>query len=164
MTALALIVWHGPLNGYLSIDRQCLGVITMSELFATKAFVVSVVFVALGYLGHMSRIHLAVLMACLTCHGLCMWMPELIIKYCRRGTVSPYTFELHQMAYMLLLSLWPAAMGIIGQGVADFARKSIKGPCCSVCNYDLTGNVSGKCPECGVECMDKMVILRKHGA
>lgn len=26
---------------------------------------------------------------------------------------------------------------------------------CRVCGYDLTGNVSGICPECGTECMKK---------
>jgi predicted Zn-ribbon and HTH transcriptional regulator len=24
-------------------------------------------------------------------------------------------------------------------------------PCCTSCGYDLTGNVSGACPECGSE-------------
>ena len=33
-----------------------------------------------------------------------------------------------------------------------FRRDRTPGPgCCHVCGYNLTGNVSGRCPECGAE-------------
>ncbi len=34
----------------------------------------------------------------------------------------------------------------------DRARLQAEG--CRRCGYDLTGNVSGRCPECGIECLE----------
>jgi hypothetical protein len=31
------------------------------------------------------------------------------------------------------------------------ARDKAEGPCCPTCGYNLTGNVSGVCPECGTQ-------------
>lgn len=31
---------------------------------------------------------------------------------------------------------------------------------CSACRYDLTGNVSGKCPECGAVVPEKLVLVQ----
>jgi len=38
-----------------------------------------------------------------------------------------------------------------------FRRQRIAGPGCQYCGYDLTGNVSGVCPECGSECDDSAI-------
>ena len=37
----------------------------------------------------------------------------------------------------------------VGATVAFWPRRRPKPGCCSSCGYDLTGNVSGRCPECG---------------
>jgi len=42
--------------------------------------------------------------------------------------------------------------GLLGAGLVVLARwagRRFKASDCRVCGYDLTGNVSGKCPECG---------------
>lgn len=35
--------------------------------------------------------------------------------------------------------------------VSRLAAKTFPKTCCAACGYDLTGNVSGRCPECGEE-------------
>jgi len=34
-------------------------------------------------------------------------------------------------------------------GEEEWAKREVKGGFCPECNYDLSGNVSGTCPECG---------------
>jgi predicted RNA-binding Zn-ribbon protein involved in translation (DUF1610 family) len=55
---------------------------------------------------------------------------------------------------VLILPLWcvVCALGMpaIGLWYADWQRRKRRRPGhCSRCGYDLTGNVSGRCPECG---------------
>ena len=42
-----------------------------------------------------------------------------------------------------------AVLSLLLVSHASFWRQSITPGVCPVCNYDLTGNVSGRCPECG---------------
>lgn len=57
-------------------------------------------------------------------------------------------------ASMLLIPLWP--MLVIGGAITFLlwrrGRGIILADCCRDCGYNLTGNVSGRCPECGVPC------------
>ncbi len=49
------------------------------------------------------------------------------------------------------ICLVPAAIGAIARYL--WCRKPIYPPgCCEKCGYNLTGNVSGSCPECGNAC------------
>ena len=50
--------------------------------------------------------------------------------------------------YGVGLPLWMPAVGFAA--LAWFTRAMPPG-CCAVCGYNLTGNVSGKCPECGTQ-------------
>lgn len=59
-----------------------------------------------------------------------------------------------------------AVVGILGGGGAGVvlaevvsqmgfhAKQETDGPACSRCGYDLRGNVSGRCPECGTQVTD----------
>lgn len=54
------------------------------------------------------------------------------------------------------MPMWPLVVLAAIQPTAAFAihlkkRKSIRAGLCSFCGYKLTGNVSGICPECGIE-------------
>ena len=40
-----------------------------------------------------------------------------------------------------------------------FFRHRRKSECCHACSYNLTGNISGVCPECGTAVQRKPVII-----
>ena len=48
------------------------------------------------------------------------------------------------------LALLPAVAGLRWRREA-LSRRRIRSGLCPACDYDLTGNVSGTCPECGTE-------------
>jgi hypothetical protein len=43
-----------------------------------------------------------------------------------------------------LFSLLPTTWGVL-----SYSRRRPRAGCCPICGYDLTGNASGVCPECG---------------
>ncbi len=56
---------------------------------------------------------------------------------------APYT-----LAWTLLVAaVCGVAFGIVS--LREALRKKIPPGCCQHCGYNLTGNVSGTCPECG---------------
>ncbi len=58
----------------------------------------------------------------------------------------------------LALAAYPAA----AIGLRAYRRHTPKGrPCCRRCGYNLTGNVSGVCPECG-EKVDVQVVSKRR--
>ena len=53
--------------------------------------------------------------------------------------------------YFVCVPLWIPFV-LIGLPTAWLWRRDRRRPrpgCCAACGYDLTGNVSGRCPECG---------------
>lgn len=48
--------------------------------------------------------------------------------------------------------VWLIARGSRGRRAAERATN----PLCAQCGYDLRGNVSGRCPECGESCIDSL--------
>jgi hypothetical protein len=72
----------------------------------------------------------------------------------RTGTVMPGRLP-YLLTRLVLIPLWPACgitallpmMRLVG-ATRKWRRMRSKGRCRS-CSYDLTGNVSGVCPECG---------------
>ncbi len=66
--------------------------------------------------------------------------------------------------------LWPLAAGAgLVAAVAwwlDPPRRRPRPGCCKACGYDLTGNVSGRCPECGTPTASRMrrLLVRLVGA
>ena len=58
---------------------------------------------------------------------------------------------------MLWVSMWAILFAVVGIWglvlIGRFGRKvgSVKAGNCGNCEYDLTGNESGVCPECGTE-------------
>lgn len=49
------------------------------------------------------------------------------------------------------LPLWiPFLATFVPAAIRYLRRKNVRSGCCLNCGYDLTGNVSGRCPECGV--------------
>lgn len=98
-------------------------------------------------------------------HLLLMWMPGE-----RFAGISHLTFERRPSAYRwpmvflfsprprpptrtLGIALWIALLLCVVVTLVFFmwGRASFKEGCCSKCGYNLTGNVSGRCPECGAE-------------
>lgn len=70
-----------------------------------------------------------------------LWLPRL--RAIRLGLTSgPYRRELHVPIWMIF-----AALALWG-GVLWWRDRRLPGRC-ENCGYDLTGNVSGRCPECG---------------
>jgi hypothetical protein len=52
----------------------------------------------------------------------------------------------------IVIPLWiPFLVGLALFGIAWRIDRRPTGPRCDRCGYDLTGNVSGTCPECGSE-------------
>jgi hypothetical protein len=54
--------------------------------------------------------------------------------------------------------IWPVATaaGAVGGGLIYLSRRRVRAAgCCSSCGYNLTGNVSGVCPECGTAVVGK---------
>lgn len=59
-----------------------------------------------------------------------------------------WAFGLVLIANLGIFKLGFGCRGILNKSLwRDLA--SIGVPCCTLCGYDLTGNESGKCPECG---------------
>lgn len=65
-----------------------------------------------------------------------------------QDTVSRH-WRLPLWASVLLFSAYPF-VALIGSRARLRHRRRVRGLCVE-CGYDLTGNVSGKCPECGTE-------------
>lgn len=64
-------------------------------------------------------------------------------------SVPDYTFAAGQLM-SFNLPLWlPAALLILLGAVLRFLGSRANPGYCSKCGYDLTGNASGRCPECG---------------
>jgi hypothetical protein len=74
------------------------------------------------------------------------WLPETLA-----GVRLPGTFGTHQETRASLA--WPLLLfGSAGVWLAIRARRRPAEPGrCPRCDYDLTGNVSGVCPECGTK-------------
>ncbi len=60
---------------------------------------------------------------------------------------------LWRFAHVLLLVLTPIGGFIVWALFEGVRNRGLRptGPRCDQCDYDLTGNVSGRCPECGAE-------------
>lgn len=68
------------------------------------------------------------------------WLPSLS----RAGTTAPHTSLDLPVWILLLLACSPTAY-------LFYHDRRILPHCCRSCGYDLTGNTSGVCPECGVK-------------
>lgn len=72
------------------------------------------------------------------------WLPETI-----DGVRLPGTFGTHQETRVSFA--WPAILfaAVAGGLIAYTLRRQLEPGQCLRCGYDLTGNISGICPECG---------------
>lgn len=61
---------------------------------------------------------------------------------------------------LIALPLWPIPATLVARAVWRWRRSPRSGPgLCRTCGYDLSGNVSGVCPECGNATADKRATL-----
>jgi hypothetical protein len=63
-----------------------------------------------------------------------------------------FDYERSDMTYIrATVPIWiPLALVLLPIGLAWLRRRRAPiGPLCETCGYNLTGNVSGRCPECG---------------
>jgi hypothetical protein len=68
----------------------------------------------------------------------------------RRPTMSHVSGGSIRIPYLALVALTAAAGAAARGGVVRRRRRRAANLVCSACGYDLTGNVSGVCPECGM--------------
>jgi predicted RNA-binding Zn-ribbon protein involved in translation (DUF1610 family) len=67
----------------------------------------------------------------------------------RRGE-DHWDYRPWQARFFVDVPLWPAWLLIVPLTVIMFRRdRALPERFCSECGYDLTGNVTGRCPECG---------------
>ena len=67
---------------------------------------------------------------------------------------TPDAIPMHGVNYQLELPLWLIGLLMLFASGALLARSAYlfrnrPARCCPLCGYDLTGNISGQCPECG---------------
>ncbi len=69
----------------------------------------------------------------------------LVLPTCNKGPVGPYsTFHVSVPIWLLLLAIGLPTCALY------FRRRRRRPGHCVQCDYDLTGNVTGVCPECGL--------------
>lgn len=78
----------------------------------------------------------------------------LLLGSCIGSPLAVHFFKVPAPCLMVPVGIWIAAIGV-GVAAARWSRRKdqperwgVEGKCES-CGYDLTGNTSGKCPECG---------------
>lgn len=57
------------------------------------------------------------------------------------------------LGWLVLLMLWIGIGAVIGYVLTRGLAVGDSGVSCCTCEYDLTGNTSGVCPECGTPCV-----------
>jgi len=82
--------------------------------------------------------------------GLITWLLVAVLLPCDMGSRGH-----RHWAHRLEIVYWlPPAIGLLAAAVSDRDRQRRMprpaGDRCARCGYDLTGNVSGTCPECGM--------------
>ncbi|MCC7292443.1 MAG: hypothetical protein IT449_10335 [Phycisphaerales bacterium] len=60
-----------------------------------------------------------------------------------------------------LLAFLPLVLTFIARHVMRSVQEARQHPCCR-CGYDLTGNVSGVCPECGVPLLEEFKSMKQN--
>ncbi len=75
---------------------------------------------------------------------------DILNEWCDRG-LWPVWFDLSPFMRAISIPLWMplAAIGIPTAWLWWRDRRPIGAGRCQNCGYDLTGNISGRCPECG---------------
>ncbi len=78
------------------------------------------------------------------------------------GLHMPRVYSTQQGGVGAELPFWlPLVLGItVVVFVYALGLQTREGPSCHKCDYDLTGNVSGRCPECGVPVTKNMMTRR----
>lgn len=80
-----------------------------------------------------------------------LWCREAMMRSCPGCEQGYYMNSYHTMNGINLL--WPFSIFVSGFFLMERGvREARKGHLCHRCGYNLTGNVSGRCPECGTIC------------
>lgn len=91
----------------------------------------------------------------------CGWHVPRSVWWDQMGLRLPYVEVSPQQATRKIIEVgvpfWLLFTLFILPTIWMFRRRRIAGPGCRYCGYDLTGNVSGVCPECGRECDDSAI-------
>ena len=67
--------------------------------------------------------------------------------------ISSHSIPIRPNRYTITIPLWAPLAGFLLYPIIGFCRGHFRretgAPLCPSCGYNLTGNVSGRCPECG---------------
>lgn len=123
------------------------------EQIVTRAIVIGVITMfALGWLLDALRVRrrwwlsLWLLLAVTICYTSIASYPSYARAMSKNGSFWSYFF--FSLNFGLLISILLSALAVAPWRIAAWHRRRKPG-CCTACGYDLTGNVSGRCPECG---------------
>lgn len=81
-----------------------------------------------------------------------VWGPFalLVLRQTTPGVPGSIFFDAPFWFLVLVLLLWPFCAYLV---IHVHIKKTRKQGKCPFCSYDLTGNTSGTCPECGIQCI-----------
>jgi hypothetical protein len=84
-----------------------------------------------------------------------------VYRFFRKDQVYLFWLRLPHWSLVLATSILPAIAGAAALQSRRPERK-IMSPLCRRCSYNLTGNISGVCPECGTRIPGRRVISKSR--
>jgi hypothetical protein len=135
--AIALLLWFATVVGsiYSTNGRDFLFVVNAGRVGADWGSYAN----WFGDEGTSFRAHTRISVIWWTMRRWQCWLP-----YYARDPVVPLS--------TITLPLWPVPAALIFATIITYRRHRMADPLhCRKCGYNLTGNVSGRCPECGEE-------------
>ncbi len=100
-----------------------------------------------GLARQICRPFLTILTACIVYLGLIFLGQALI---CEDPSATGGAKDFFALLFLPFLSfIYPVLIGVAVFLFLGAKRRRPEWPCCEQCDYNLTGNISGTCPECG---------------
>lgn len=104
----------------------------------------------LGVTAHRANVCRASLCVAMAIYGSGLWLPRLVLLYRVRGYNEWRPFGIGPSLILVsLMSGGPVAIALVAHTAYGMWRRRASPCLCAMCGYNLTGNTSGRCPECG---------------